>query len=66
MAVSVDEINELTLRGLAERARDRLMAGSQDILDTLLVVYGMATPEQRQAFVDCLFGDSATEVDRCR
>ena len=66
MAATVEKVNELTFHVLADKARERLAAGSGDLLDAMLVDYQAATPEQRQAFIDCLLGEPSTEVDRCR
>ena len=60
MAGTLEEINERTLGFIADKARERLAAGSDDLLDTLLVAYQAATPVQRQTFEDIAFGDSVT------
>ena len=60
MAVSLDELNELTLRVIADGARDRLTAGTGTLLDTLILAYYAATPEQRRALTESLFRDLAS------
>jgi len=63
MAVTLEEVNELTLRVVAGSARKRLAAGKGDILDAVMVAYQTGTPEQRRAFAKSLSEDAVGGFD---